>query len=224
MKRVRVFLEMIKFEHSLFALPFAYLGLFLAEGGGPPRPFLWVGVTAAMVSFRTFSMAVNRLVDHTIDARNPRTRLRALPEEKLSRRFVFLSALLSLLIFEVSAGVLRPLCFLLSPVPVLLAVLYPYLKRFTWLSHGLLGIILGIAPYGAWLAGGGGFSWIPGFLMLGVTAWVAGFDILYSLQDVEFDRQNRLYSVPACFGENRGLFLAGGLHGAAVLAWGAAGF
>lgn len=223
MKKVRVFLEMIKFEHSLFALPFAYLGLFLAERGWP-RPFLFIWVTVAMVSFRTFAMAANRLIDHSIDARNPRTSSRALPQKKLSRRFVFSSALFSLLIFESSCWILRPLCLLLSPVPLALAVLYPYLKRFTWFSHGVLGIILGIAPYGAWLASGEGFSWIPGLLTLGVTAWVSGFDILYSLQDVDFDRQNGFYSVPACFGVKRGLISAGVLHGSAVIAWGVVGF
>jgi 4-hydroxybenzoate polyprenyltransferase len=220
--RIKEFLRDIKFEHSVFALPFAYLGLILAEGGWP-RPNLLIWVTLAMVSFRTFAMAVNRLVDRAIDARNPRTRSRALPQEALSPRFVRRAALFSLSVFAVSAWILGPLCFFLAPIPVFLTVVYPFLKRFTWSSHGVLGIILGMAPYGAWMASRGGFSWVPGLLWIGIACWVAGFDILYSLQDVDFDQQAGLKSVPVRFGIKGAAGISAALHLAAVLAWAGVG-
>jgi hypothetical protein len=142
-----VFLEMIKFEHSIFALPFAYLGLILAEGGWP-RLSLFIWVTLAMVSFRTMGMALNRLIDAEIDARNPRTKNRALPTGKLKSPFVWAVTFLAFVLFEFFAWKLGPICFQLSPIPVILAWVYPFAKRFTWLSHFVLGIILGIAPYG----------------------------------------------------------------------------
>jgi len=222
-RKIGIFLETIKFEHSIFALPFAYLGLFLAEGGWP-RLSLFFWVTVAMVSFRTFGMGMNRLIDREVDLRNPRTESRALPQKRLTPQFVRIAASLSLFIFIGTAAVLGKVCLLLSPLPVFLAWLYPYLKRFTWLSHGVLGIILGISPYGAWLASRGDFSWIPGLLLAGVASWVAGFDILYSLQDVEFDRSAGLQSVPARFGKDKALRAAAGLHSAAFLAWAGAGF
>ena len=219
---LRTFFSDIKFEHSLFALPFAYLGLFLAEGGWPRLSVFW-GVTVAMISFRTFGMATNRLVDREIDLKNPRTKSRALPSARLTGDFVRVAALVSLLIFLMSAWVLRPVCFWLSPVPVFLAWLYPYLKRFTWLSHGALGIILGISPYGAWLASGGSFSWVPGLLLIGVASWVTGFDIFYSLQDYEFDRNSGLESIPVRFGRPKALGAAGLLHVLALAAWAGTG-
>ncbi|MFA7255017.1 MAG: UbiA-like polyprenyltransferase [Candidatus Omnitrophota bacterium] len=218
-----LFLEMIKFEHSIFALPFAYLGLFFAEKKVPSL-FLFFWITIAMVSFRTLAMALNRLLDRKIDAENPRTSGRALPQKKIRTSFVWLAALVSLLIFEVSAYKLGSLCFWLSPVPVALAWIYPLTKRFTWASHFVLGLVLGIAPYGAWIAVTGQFAWAPAFLTAGVICWVAGFDMIYALQDVDFDRRRGLYSVPAKFGEVRTLQLTRGLHALAVLCWAAAGF
>ena len=218
----RIFFKDIKMEHSLFALPFAYLGLFLAERGWPSFfLFFWVSVT--MVSFRTFAMAVNRLIDRPIDSQNPRTLSRALPQSQLTSNFVLTASLVSISIFLWSAWKLGRLCFLLSPVPIFLAVLYPYLKRFTWLSHGVLGIILGISPYWAWLASRNQFSWIPGFLFAGVASWVAGFDIVYALQDLDFDSKFGLKSVPVFLGERPALWIAAGLHAFSVLAWAAAG-
>lgn len=222
LKRLVIFLEMIKFEHSLFALPFAYLGLFLAAGGWPGLSmFVWV--TAAMVTFRTASMALNRLIDQEIDARNPRTRERALPAGLLKRSFVWGISLAALMLFAFCAYQLNDLCFRLCWIPIVLSVLYPFCKRFTWAAHFLLGFILGIAPYGAWLAAGREFSWVPGFFMIGVTVWVAGFDIIYALQDRSFDQQAGLFSIPACFGEGASLFLTRLLHAAALAAWAAAG-
>ncbi len=218
-----LFLEMIKFEHSIFALPFAYLGLFFAEKKVPSF-FLFFWITVAMVSFRTMAMALNRLLDRAIDAENSRTRGRALPQKKIPTGFVWLAVLASFLVFEGSAFTLGPLCFWLSPFPVLLAWGYPLTKRFTWFSHFVLGLVLGIAPYGAWIASRGSWGWTPAFLTAGVMMWVAGFDMIYALQDIDFDRQRGLYSVPAKFGEARTLQITQGLHGLAVLCWGVAGF
>lgn len=221
--RVRIFFEMIKFEHSIFALPFAYLGLFLASGGLPGVSILgWV--TGAMVSFRTSAMALNRLIDQEIDSRNPRTQNRALPAGALRRTFVWGVTIVSLVIFALCAYQLNPLCFSLCWIPIVLAGLYPYCKRFTWGAHFLLGFILGIAPYGAWLAAGREFSWIPAGLMIGVTAWVAGFDIIYALQDREFDVREGLHSFPARYGEAASLWAARILHGVALLSWGISGW
>lgn len=219
---LQIFFQDIKFEHSLFALPFAYLGLFLAEGGRP-RFFIFFWVSVAMVSFRTYAMVLNRLIDCEIDANNPRTASRALPQGKLPRRFFLGVALLSVLIFVGSASAASPLCLLLSPIPIFLAWVYPYLKRFTWLSHAALGILLGLSPYGAWLASRSEFSWIPGLLLVGVASWVAGFDILYSLQDFEFDQAEGLKSVPVRFGKEKALGISRLLHGGALLAWAGAG-
>jgi 4-hydroxybenzoate polyprenyltransferase len=220
--KLGTFLEMIKFEHSIFALPFAYLGLFLAEKE-VPGAFLFLWITIAMVSFRTMAMALNRLLDRGLDAKNPRTEERALPKKKLRTGFVWIAVVLSWLIFEGSAWMLGPLCFRLSPVPVVLAVFYPFTKRFTWLSHFILGLILGIAPYGAWIASRQDFGWAPAFLTAGVTLWVAGFDMIYALQDIDFDMKRGLFSFPARFGIAVTLKLTRLLHAASVLCWLAAG-
>lgn len=222
-KKIVLFLNDIKIEHSLFALPFAYLGLFFAEKK-IPSVFLLVWITVAMVSFRTMAMGLNRLLDRAIDAENPRTQGRALPQKKIRTGFVWLAAFASLLIFEWSAFTLGSLCLWLSPVPVALALVYPLTKRFTWFSHFVLGLVLGIAPYGAWIASRQAFGWAPAFLTAGVMCWVAGFDMIYALQDVDFDRKRGLYSVPAKFGEARTLKITRGLHLLAVLCWALAGF
>jgi len=221
--KAKVFLQDIKLEHSIFALPFAYLGLFFAEKNFPSA-FLLIGVTVAMVSFRTLAMSLNRLLDCALDARNPRTEGRALPQKKIRTGFVWLAAAVSLLVFEGSAFTLGRLCFWLSPVPVALAWIYPLTKRFTWLSHFVLGLVLGIAPYGAWIAVTGEFAWAPAFLTAGVLCWVAGFDMIYAFQDIDFDIRNGLFSFPAKFGIAKTLRLTRGLHVLAVLCWAVAGF
>jgi 4-hydroxybenzoate polyprenyltransferase len=221
--RLHVFLQMIKFEHSIFALPFAYLGLILAEKG-LPRLSLFLGVTLAMVTFRTMAMGLNRLIDQTIDGLNPRTETRALPAGRLSRPYVWLWCIVSFAAFETAALFLGPLCFKLSAVPVFLAILYPYTKRFTWLSHAVLGSVLAIAPYGAWIASRAEFSWIPGLMSLGVLCWVAGFDIIYALQDITFDRAIGLYSFPAKFGMEQSLRITQGLHALTIIFWMSAGY
>lgn len=209
---------MIKFEHSLFALPFAYLGMILAARGWPGwEKFFWI--TLAMVSFRTMAMAANRLVDEQVDALNPRTASRALPAGLLRRPFVWRAAFFSFVLFQLACWKLGPLCLRLSFVPFLLAWLYPYLKRVTLACHFLLGLVLGIAPYGAWLAVRPEFAWTPAFLMLGILFWVAGFDIIYALLDLDFDRAKGLHSVPAKLGDKKAKFLARLFHGATVVFW-----
>ncbi len=222
LKNISIFLEMIKFEHSLFALPFAYLGMILAARGWPGfEKFFWI--TLAMVSFRTMAMAANRLVDESVDALNPRTASRALPAGLLKRPFVWRAALFSFVLFQWACWKLGPLCLRLSFAPFLLAWVYPYLKRVTLFCHFLLGLVLGIAPYGAWLAVRPEFSWTPGFLTLGILCWVAGFDIIYALLDLDFDREKGLHSVPAKLGDKTARLLAQVLHGMTLIFWVAAG-
>jgi 4-hydroxybenzoate polyprenyltransferase len=220
--KVSIFLEMIKFEHSIFALPFAYLGLFFAEKKVPGF-FLFFWITVAMVSFRTLAMGLNRLLDLRLDAANPRTRDRALPQKKIRISSVWLAVLISFLVFEWSALTLGSLCLWLSPIPVVLAWIYPLTKRFTWLSHFILGLVLGIAPYGAWIAVTGQFAWVPAFLTAGVICWVAGFDMIYALQDVDFDIKHGLFSFPVRFGIAATLKLTRLLHAVTVLCWFVAG-
>lgn len=208
---------MIKFEHSVFALPFAYLGLFLASNGLPElHIFIWV--TVAMVALRTSAMCFNRLLDHAIDAENPRTQNRALPRQLITRRFTWVMAVVGVFIFIKAAENLNPLCLTLAPVPIALSLIYPLVKRVSWLSHWVLGLTLGIAPYGGWLAAQPEWNWIPGLLTIAVLSWVSGFDIFYALQDADFDRQKGLFSLPASFGDKRAIFVAKCLQGLTILA------
>lgn len=221
-QKIKIFLEMIKFEHSIFALPFAFLGLLLASPAWPGgRTWFWVSL--AMVSFRTMAMGFNRLIDRYIDAKNPRTKDRALPQGLLSGSLAWQISFFSLILFEVSSYQLNAVCLKLSFIPVLLAFLYPWMKRFTWSSHAVLGIILSIAPYGAWLAVRPEFSWIPGLISLGIAFWVMGFDILYALQDFEFDRQEGLFSIPARWGVEASLVTSRICHVLTMLCWVGAG-
>jgi len=222
MHQIRVFLEMIKFEHTVFALPFAYLGMVLAAGGWPGWwTFFWV--TVAMASARTLAMATNRLIDRAIDARNPRTASRALPTGRITPRAVVVIGGASLLLFEVAAAALNPLCLALSPAAVALLVGYPYAKRYTWLSHWILGATDGIAPVGGWIAVTGWFGLTPALLWLAVTFWIAGFDLIYACQDVEFDVAEGLYSVPSSFGVAVALDAARICHAVTLIALGAVG-
>ena len=211
MHKVKVFLEMIKFEHTLFALPFAYLGAFLAAGGFPgPAKFLWI--TLAMVGARTAAMSLNRLIDRHIDARNPRTAQRALPSGQIRVVDVYIYVALSFLLLGFSAYQLNMLAFYLMPVAVFFLVLYSYTKRFTWVCHFILGFSLGIAPVGAWIGVTGEFALAPVLLCAGVTVWVAGFDLVYACQDIGFDQKEGLHSIPARFGLERALSVSAGLH------------
>jgi len=202
---------MIKFEHTLFALPFAFLGMLLAARGIPPwRTVLWIVV--AMVGARSAAMAFNRLVDRRIDAANPRTATRALPAGLLTPGFVALFVAVSAALLVVAAWQLNPLAFALSPVALGVIFLYSYTKRFTALCHLVLGLALSGAPLGAWIAVRGDVAAAPLVLAGAVLLWVAGFDVLYALQDVAFDRRAGLFSIPARIGVERALVVSALLH------------
>ena len=206
-----VFLEMIKFSHTVFALPFALAGALLAARGMPaPEKLFWI--VLAMVGARTAAMGLNRLIDANIDARNPRTAGRAIPAGLIGKGMTLGFTLLSLALLLLAAYRLNPLCLLLSPLAVLFLVLYSYCKRFTSLAHVVLGICLAAAPIGAWIAIRGSID--PPALILGsaVLFWVAGFDILYALQDLEFDRKAGLHSVPVALGVEGSLWTARVFH------------
>jgi 4-hydroxybenzoate polyprenyltransferase len=198
------FAALVKIEHTLFALPFAYVGAFLAVGGVPTaHDLFWI--TVAMVGARSLAMALNRLVDARIDARNPRTASRELPAGRLRPAHVVLFSLVSLGVFLAAVWQLDPLVRWLWPIPVAGFVVYPYLKRFTWTSHLWLGAVDGLAPVGAWVAIRGDLPWQAWALGTAVAFWVAGFDLFYSLFDAEFDRREGLHSWTTRFGE-RGTF------------------
>ena len=209
---VRTTLEMIKIEHTLFALPFAFLGAVLAANGLPSaRQIVWI--TAAMVGARSTAMAFNRIADREYDARNPRTSNRALPAGLLSVGFVWAFTLVSASLFLIAAAMLNRLTLWLAPVALASIVLYSFSKRWTLLSHLLLGWCLSIAPTGAWIAVRGALdSPVPLLLSLVVMLWTAGFDVLYACQDYEFDLQAGLHSIPKQFGIARALLIARGLH------------
>jgi 4-hydroxybenzoate polyprenyltransferase len=208
---IKTALEMIKWEHSIFALPFALSAAMLAASGLPTLPqVIWI--IMCMVSARSAAMAFNRLADAQIDAANPRTATRAIPAGVLSGRFVAIFVLFFCLVFVLAAAQLNRLTFMLSPVALAVVLLYSYTKRFTRWSHLVLGFALGIAPAAAWIAVRGSLD--PRILILtaAVTFWVGGFDMLYACQDIDFDRANRLNSVPQSFGIPRALTLARLLH------------
>jgi 4-hydroxybenzoate polyprenyltransferase len=222
-RQIRVFLEMVKFEHTIFALPFAYLGMVLAAGGWPGwHEFIWI--TVAMAAARTFAFAVNRLADRFYDARNPRTRDRALPGGRISPVAVGVLAGAALLVLVVAAWQLNRFVLALLPGALVLLAGYSYTKRFTWASHWVLGITDGMATAGAWAAITASLAHpAPWLLWLTVTVWMAGFDIIYACQDVDFDRAEGLYSVPARFGVATALRVARVNHILTVLALAAAG-
>jgi 4-hydroxybenzoate polyprenyltransferase len=211
MTLVSRYMALIKFEHTIFALPFALMSLLVASEGRPPwSVVLWVLV--AMVGARSAAMAFNRLVDRKIDAANPRTADRHIPAGAVSvfgaGLFVFLSS--ALLIF--AAWMLNPLCFRLSPLALLVVLSYSYMKRVSPLAHVVLGLGLGIAPVGAWLAVSGQFAPFPLWLAAGVMFWVAGFDTIYGCQDVDFDRKEGLHSLASRLGVDRALVLSRIFH------------
>jgi len=211
----RLFLSLVKFEHTIFALPFAYIGAFLAVDGVPgAADLLWI--TVAMVGARSLAMALNRLIDARIDARNPRTAGRELPRGALRPWQVVLFSLGSLAVFLVAVYQLEPIVRWLWPIPVLAFVAYPYLKRMTWLSHAWLGAVDGLAPVGAWAAITNELPWEAWLLGAAVAVWVAGFDVLYALFDLDFDRAHGLYSLPARFGPRAAFAAARACHVATV--------
>lgn len=198
---------MIKFSHTLFALPFAFTGALLAARGMPSAGQLF-WILLAMVGARTAAMGLNRLIDANIDAKNPRTASRAIPAGLLSKGTVALFILISLILLLYAAWRLNPLCLKLSPAAIFFLLLYSYCKRFTALAHLVLGVCLAAAPIGAWIAIRGDVTLAPLLLGAAVMFWVAGFDILYALQDLEFDRQAGLHSIPVKLGVTGSLWLA----------------
>jgi 4-hydroxybenzoate polyprenyltransferase len=212
--RIRTVLEMIKFEHSVFALPFALVGALLAAraAGGLPtwRQILWIIV--AMVGARSAAMTMNRIADIEYDRRNPRTANRALPKGELSVGFAAAFTLAASALLVVAAWQLNPLALKLSPVALAILFFYSYTKRFTSWSHFVLGFCLGISPAAAWIAIRGSLDWRMLILCAAVTLWVGGFDVLYACQDVEFDKTAGLYSIPKKFGIARALQIARAMH------------
>jgi 4-hydroxybenzoate polyprenyltransferase len=214
LKKLKLYADFVMLKHTLFAIPFAYLGAFLASSGVPTiRILFWVGL--AFLGARSAAMALNNLIDKDIDAKNPRTANRELPAGRISLTEVWAIIIISYFFLFYSAYKLNPLCLLLAPVIPVTSIIYPYLKRCLPISHFILGLNLGYAPVGGWLAVTGQFNYPLGaheiamlILMFAVTLWVAGFDIIYSLMDIDFDIKNRLYSVPAVFGVKRALFIS----------------
>ena len=221
-QRLALFLEAIKFEHSVFALPFAILAAFLSASGVPDwLDLLWVLI--AMVGMRTFGMAANRLIDAEIDARNPRTATRAIPAGTISRKAMLLYMAVAGLVFVAATSQLDPVTWALAPIPLAVMIGYPYLKRFTWLAHFGMGAVYLIVPPAVSLALTGTMP--LGFVIIGIgsMAWVAGFDVLYATADYEVDRKQGLHSVPARFGIPVALIISRLLHASAVILLAGAG-
>jgi len=209
--------DMVAFKHSVFALPFAVMSLVTAAAPGWPSAEVWLWVLVAMVSARTAAMAFNRLVDHHLDAENPRTAARALPAGRLSRQHAWTVTAASAAVFVVAAAMLNRLCLVLA-LPTLAVLLgYSFTKRFTPAAHLWLGVALGLAPIGAWIAQTGTLAEPPVVLAGAITMWVAGFDIIYSLQDEAFDRKHGLRSLPAALGGGRALLAARLCHALALV-------
>jgi len=209
--QLRIILEMIKIQHTVFALPFAFMGALLAARGLPTARQAFL-ILLAMVAARSAAMAFNRLVDAKLDARNSRTADRALPRGLVSRGFTLGFVGVSSLVFFLAAAQLNPLALALSPLALAVVLGYSYTKRFTWASHLVLGAALGLAPVAGWIAVAGDLAATPLVLGSAVLLWVAGFDILYALQDDEFDRQVGLHSLPVRLGRARAMAWAKGLH------------
>ncbi|NOX20608.1 MAG: UbiA family prenyltransferase [Nitrospirae bacterium] len=215
LNRIVLYLRMIKFSHSVFALPFAFTAAVLASRGVPDlHTILWI--TVAMVSGRSAAMGLNRVIDREIDAKNPRTSQREIPSGKIKITEAWLFIIVSLGVFVYSAYRLNPLCLKLSPVAIAFFVVYPFTKRFTWLCHLVLGIAIAGAPLGAWIAVKGEISMEIFFLVLAVVFWLAGFDTLYALQDVEFDKGYGIYSIPQKFGIKKAIYISRVFH---LLTW-----
>lgn len=212
----RVFLEMIKFEHSIFALPFAMIGMMWGANGWPGwSTFGWI--VLAMVSCRSAAMSYNRIADRDIDALNPRTKMRAIPAGILQLKQVNIYFFVSCALFFVAAAMLNPLCLYLSPVALFVVLIYSQCKRFTPLCHFVLGLGLGIAPAAAWIGSTGKLDLAILPIVAAVLFWTAGFDIIYSLQDEEFDREHHLRSLPETIGKSRALSISRATHMLAIV-------
>lgn len=220
--KLRLFIDAVRFEHSVFALPFAYIGMLLAAGGWPSwSQFAWI--TVAMVAARTLAMSANRLIQRREDAANPRTARRALPTGRLRVAEMAALALVSLAVFFVAAWQLNRLALYLAPVAAVVIVGYSWVKYHSWLTHVVLGWADAIAPAGGWIAVRGSLGWEAALLAFGVAMWIGGFDVLYGCQDVEFDKRYGVHSVPRRFGIAAALWWSRAMHAltaAALLALG----
>src|SRR5690606_13362785 len=223
MRRLAVWLSLVRFSHSVFALPFALVGALLASRVQPVtmRQVLWIVV--AMVAARSAAMAFNRLVDAEFDARNPRTAMREIPRGAISRPAATAFVALSSAVFVLAAGQLSRLCLVLSPVALAIVFWYSLAKRYTTYTQAFLGLAMAVAPVGGWLAAGGGGGPEPWLLGLAIGLWVGGFDVLYACQDVEFDRAHGLRSIPVRYGIARALTISRAMHAGAVVAMAALG-
>jgi len=208
--RARVFLDAIKFEHTLFALPFAYMGVVLADRSPAATDILWI--TVAMAGARTVAMGANRIIDRYQDAANPRTATRPIPAGRMSAREMTLFTAIAAAVFFGAAAQLNSLALALALPVLAVLVSYPYLKRYSWLCHFYLGFADGIAPAGGWVGVTGSLDWPPVLLLVAVAVWVAGFDLIYACQDVDFDRRTGVHSVPADFSIATALNLSSLLH------------
>ena len=215
-ERINTYGKLVMFSHTLFSLPFALIALMIAADGLPSaRLFFWIMV--CLFAGRNGANALNRWVDQKYDALNPRTQNRHMPQGKVKPYEVFLITAICYVIFVFGAYQINTICFILSPVALALFTLYSFTKRFTWLCHVVLGITCAGAPVGAWLAITGSFDWIPLLLGAVVTLWVSGFDIIYGTQDIDFDRNMGLFSIPARFGLKHALLISRGFH---LIMWG----
>ncbi len=211
LNKLQVMLEMIKFKHTVFAMPFALMGAFLADRGLPSvRVFLWVVV--AMVGARTAAMTFNRIVDRRFDAANPRTEKRAIPAGEVTLGESWLMVIGSSFVFFGACWMLNTMALIIAPIALSLTFVYSLTKRFTWLCHVVLGVALAFSPLGGWVAVAGSLSGYPWVLSLGVLFWVAGFDCIYACLDADFDRKAGLYSMPASFGRKKAFRLAVFFH------------
>jgi len=211
---VRSFLRLVAIEHSVFALPFAYVSALSAMYAVNKHAHWYelLVITVAMVAARTFAMAANRVIDRHIDARNPRTARRELVTGAVAVRTAWTGALVALAVFLAAAALLNPLCLALAPIAVVPLVVYPYGKRFTWAPHAILGVAQAVGPVGAWIAVTGQWSWSAALLGLGVGAWIGGFDLIYATQDVEVDRVIGVKSFPARWGVHAALVTSTLVH------------
>ena len=221
-RKIKIILEMIKFEHTIFALPFAFLGAVLGSlliNGSWPTLWQWVWITLAMVGARSAAMALNRVIDAQIDKHNPRTATRAIPAGLISKLEVGFFIVLSFALLFYSAYQLNMLAVYLLPIAVFFLVIYSYTKRFTWACHIILGITIGIAPLGGWVGATGTLTISAFILFIAVSTWIAGFDVIYATQDADYDKQVGLYSIPSFFGIKKALFIAKLLHMISFLAF-----
>jgi 4-hydroxybenzoate polyprenyltransferase len=215
MRKLKIILEMIKFEHTVFALPFAFMGAILGSfvvNGTWPTLWQIFWILMAMVGARSAAMSLNRLIDRHFDAENPRTAMRALPAGLLKEKEVIIFTIASFILLFIAASQLNMLAVKLLPIAVFFLVFYSYTKRFTWACHIVLGIALGLAPLGGWVATTGRVDWMGMLLFVSVALWTAGFDVIYACQDADFDRKRGLYSIPSYFGIAKALKLARLFH------------